>query len=239
MQGLYILVTRSIIMNDTCGSPEGCAGVRDEFSYFTVLTYWGLLFYFLFAALHTLTYAVKGQPLIHRFPRPLKALHALFYSTVVTYPFLVTIVYWAILYEDPWYAETFDAWKEVSQHAVNSFFALFELVVPRTEPLPWIHAFWLVVILALYLALAYITYATKGFYPYSFLDPGPDGPGGRGWVAVYCVIILVATLVIFLVVRYLILLRVWVTESKMGMHGKTVAMKPRRRNDIELGAMPK
>lgn len=101
--------------------------MRTEFSYFTVLTYWGLLFYFLIAAAHTLTYALTTRPLLDRFPRPLQALHSLYYTTVVTYPFLVTIIYWAVLYEGPWYGTTYQAWKEVSQHGINSFFALFEL----------------------------------------------------------------------------------------------------------------
>lgn len=156
----------------------------------------------------------------------------------MTFPFLVTIVYWAVLYEGPWYATTYQAWKEVSQHAINSFFALFELLVPRTAPPPWVHILWVVVILALYLALAYVTHATKGFYPYSFLDPGPAGPGGSGWVAAYIVIILVATIVIFVVVKTIIWARVWLTERKMGMDGKFAGRRGVG-GDVEMTGVPK
>lgn len=41
-----------------------------------------------------------------------------------------------------------------------------------------------------------------------------------GVVAAYIVGILVAAIIIFLVVKYLILLRVWVTEKKLGKTGK-------------------
>ncbi|KEZ42366.1 hypothetical protein SAPIO_CDS5542 [Scedosporium apiospermum] len=231
--GLYILITRLLIIGKTCASDTGCAPVRNEFSYFTVLTYWGLTFYFIVASLHTLTYALTTRPLLDRFPRPLQALHSLFYTTVVTYPFLVTIVYWAILYDGPWYTVTYNGWKEISQHGLNSAFALFEVAFPRTAPPPWIHILWLIIILALYLALAYITHATKGFYPYDFLDSGPDGPGGPGWVAVYIICILVAVIVIFVVVKAIIWFRVWVTERKMHMDGK-FAHQRRTEHDPEI-----
>ncbi|PKS12773.1 hypothetical protein jhhlp_000984 [Lomentospora prolificans] len=234
---LYIFLTRLIVIGKTCVD-QGCGLVRDEFSYFTVLTYWGLAFYFLFASIHTLTYALTSRPLLDRFPRPLKALHSLFYTTVTTYPFLVTIVYWGILYEGPWPTVEFDNWKNISQHGINSAFALFEVIFPRTAPYPWVHVLWLLVILALYLGLAYLTHATKGFYTYSFLDPGPDGPGGRGWVAVYIIVIAVAIVVIYVVVKAIIWFRYWVTERKMHMDGKFAAQR-QVNHDAEMAAVHK
>ncbi|EDO03777.1 hypothetical protein SS1G_06258 [Sclerotinia sclerotiorum 1980 UF-70] len=74
--------------------PNGTAAARFEFSYFTILCYWGLAFYFAISAVHTFTYARSGTPLLSRFPRPLQALHALYNSTIMCYPPLVTIVYW-------------------------------------------------------------------------------------------------------------------------------------------------
>jgi hypothetical protein len=74
-----------------------------------------------------------------------------------------------------------------------------------------------IIILALYLGLAYLTHATQGFYTYGFLDLQKNS---SGIVAAYIVGILVAAIIIFLIVRYLILLRVWVTEKKLGMTGK-------------------
>ncbi|KAF2728301.1 hypothetical protein EJ04DRAFT_504279 [Polyplosphaeria fusca] len=198
----------------------GTHGMSQEsehsFSYFTNLTYWGLAFYFAFSALHTCSYWLTGDTLLTRWPKVLQVAHSIFYSTVVVYPWLVTIVYWAILYSDR-FPDSFSAWTNVSQHGLNSFYALFEIIFPRTAPLPFINLIPIVVILALYLGLAYLTYATQGFYVYSFLD---DQKNSRGLVAGYIVGILVAGIVIFLIVRYLIVLRVWVTEKKLGRNGK-------------------
>lgn len=164
-----------------------------------------------------MTYAIAGRPLLDRFPRPLQALHSLFYTTIVVYPFIVTIVYWARLYSGTWFPDAFGAWSNISQHGMNSFFALFEIVVPRTDVPPPVHMLWLIVILALYLGLAYLTKATKGFYVYSFLDPGVDG---KGAVAGYVFGIAAACLIIFWVAWGLIRLRKWLTEEKLGKDGK-------------------
>lgn len=88
--------------------------IGQEFSYFTVLTYWGILFYFLVAGVHTLVYSVKGRAWLDSWPRALQALHSFLYTTVVTLPFLVTIVYWAVLYDGPWFPVVFDGWSNVS-----------------------------------------------------------------------------------------------------------------------------
>jgi hypothetical protein len=205
--------------------------VSDEFSYFTILTYWGLAFYFLIAAIHTLTYARTGAPLLDRFPRPLQALHAFYYTTVTTFPPLVTIVYWVLLYKAPWFPEEFNAWSNVSQHGLNSLFALFEIIVPRTAMPYWIHMLWLTIILGLYLGVAYITRATKGFYTYSFLDPGN---GGSGKVAAYVWGIEAAILVVYLIVKGLIALRLWITESKLHMDGKFANRRSWRDGDAEM-----
>ena len=71
----------------------GCTEAGDDFSYFTVLTYWGLGFYFLVSAVHTFTYAYTGTALLDRFPRALQALHSFYYTSAVVFPFVVTIVY--------------------------------------------------------------------------------------------------------------------------------------------------
>ena len=87
---------------------------RQWFSYFTNLSYFGLAFFFLFAGLHSLSYALKGESWLNKWPRPLQAAHSIFYPTVVVFPPLVTVVYWVILYDD-WFTVTEDAWSNVSQ----------------------------------------------------------------------------------------------------------------------------
>jgi hypothetical protein len=217
VQCLYVFTTIIFGLAWQCAKDvTGCDAARAQFSYFTSLTYWGLGFYFLAAAIHTFTYARSGVPLLDRFPRPLQALHSALYTTIIVYPFVVTIVYWGRLYSGTWFAEVFDGWSNVSKHLLNSVFALFEIVVPRTDLPPPVHMTWLVLVLALYLALAYITQATKGFYPYDFLNPHSQG----ALVAAYVFGIAVGCLIVFGLAWGAIWLRKYVTETKLGKNGK-------------------
>lgn len=102
-----------------------------------------------------------------------------------------------------WWCFSDIAGSQVSQHALNSFYALFEILLTRTSPPPPLHLLFLIIILGLYLALAYICRATEGFYVYNFLDPST----GAGHVAGYCIGILVAACVIFGIVWVVIWLR--------------------------------
>jgi hypothetical protein len=97
-----------------------------ELSYFTSLTFWGIAFYFLISAIHTFLYARRGYAPLDHWPRPLQALHSLLYTTVVTFPFLVTIVYWVLLYDGTWFPNQFNAWSDVSlltpyAHLIQTF----------------------------------------------------------------------------------------------------------------------
>ena len=127
-----------------------------------------------------------------------------------------TVVYWSLIFTS--FNSRFEVWSNVSQHALNTVFCLTEIFLARTDPLPWIHLLWLIIILCLYLGVAFITFATEHFYVYSFLDDTKKG--GRGRVAAYIFGILAAAIVVFIIVRYVILLRKWVTETKLGMAGK-------------------
>jgi uncharacterized membrane protein len=126
------------------------------------------------------------------------------------------VVYWALIFDG--FLDRFELWSNVSEHALNSVFSLFELIFARTEPLPWIHVLWLVIILALYLAVAFITHASAHWWVYTFLDDSRKG--GQGRVAGYIIGILVACIIVFIIVRYLILLRQWVVEKKLGKTGQ-------------------
>lgn len=237
LQGLYGIFVELFASGWYCTHADygGCEQAGDSFSYFTVLTYWGLAFYNLTAAVHTLTYARTGTPLLDRFPRALQALHAFYYTTVTTYPFIVTAVYWGVIFPGVWFTDEYSGWSNVSQHALNSVFALFEIVVPRTPLPPWIHALWLIVVLALYLALAYVTHATKGFYTYTFLDIEKQG---SAITAAWIIAIAVAAVVIYLLVRGLLWLRLWLTEKKAGMDGRFAGQPAALRStaDVELGS---
>jgi hypothetical protein len=84
---LYAFVTILFVIGWD-GTHFGTAG--QTFSYFTHLTYWGLAFYNAFAALHAGSYWLTGTPLLAKWPRVLQEMHSAYYTTIVTYPFLVT-----------------------------------------------------------------------------------------------------------------------------------------------------
>lgn len=90
------------------------------------------------------------------------------------------------------------------------------------------HIVFLILILLLYLAVAYITRATEGFYVYSFLNPAK----GRGRVAAYCIGIAVAIVVIFVVVWCLVWLRRRLTGA--GKRSKKDVAKGERDADRPL-----
>lgn len=62
----------------------------ESFSYFTVLGYWGAAFYYAFAAAHTASYWLYGTSWLQKWPRALQWAHSCYYSTVTTFPFIVT-----------------------------------------------------------------------------------------------------------------------------------------------------
>lgn len=94
---------------------------RHFFSYFTDLTYCGLAFYFLFSALHTFSYERTGKSWLQNWPRPLQAAHAIYYTTAVTYPILVTLVFWVVLYTT-WFPIVEQGWSNVGEPSLTFAF---------------------------------------------------------------------------------------------------------------------
>ncbi|KAI0440114.1 hypothetical protein F4803DRAFT_490420 [Xylaria telfairii] len=225
---LYAFTTLLFNIGYNCARPSlgGCSTAGDSFSYFTVLTYWGLGFYFLISAYHTFMYRRRGggSAPLNSWPRVLQWLHSAFYSTATTFPFLVLIVFWALLAAPTTLSTPYSAWSNISQHIFNAVFATVEIVLPRTTPAPWDHLPLQLFLLTLYLALAYLTHATKGFYTYSFLDVERQG----SLVAAYVFGIAIGICILFSVVQGLIWLRLWVTETKLGFDGVVVQKDARR-----------
>ncbi|GJJ16314.1 hypothetical protein Clacol_010611 [Clathrus columnatus] len=101
---------------------------------------------------------------LQRWPRILQALHSILWTTITAFAPLVTIVYWGLLADASVFNARFSAWQELSVHALNTAFALFEIFLTNCGPQPPFHIIFLVLILAAYLGVAYITRATQGFY---------------------------------------------------------------------------
>jgi len=190
--GFYsiVVVIVDIVLTATTGD------IDSYFSYFTDITYIALTFYFLFASFHTLWYARTGKSPLNRWYRPFQLAHTVLFSTIITYPIIVTIVFWTLLSSGSTFATAQSTWSNISKHALNSAYCLFEILFSAVGLQPWSHIIFLVLFLAMYLGVAYITKATQGFYVYSFLNPS-KGP----ILAAYIVGILVGSIFVFAIVN--------------------------------------
>jgi len=213
---LYTLIVSVIILVWDARKLEGGSNVDSFFSYFTNLSYIGICAYFFASGVQTFAYArnrnyyqskSSGYPLQH-WPWILRYLHGLLFSTIVTFPLLVTIVYWVLLSSAATFSTPFIAWSNVSKHILNSVLAIFEITLTNVGPLPWIDMLASIVILGCYLGVAYITHDTQGIYTYSFLDPKSEGK----LLAAYIVGIAVGQCIIFLIVTGVIHLREWIIQ---------------------------
>ncbi|KAG8925410.1 hypothetical protein FRC01_010239 [Tulasnella sp. 417] len=179
------------------------------FSYFTNLCYVGMCAYFWASAVQTLAFssrlrkaaAAKARPTegreypLQQWPRFLQLLHVFLACTIFVFPFVVTIVFWALL-ADGAFSSEFNSWKNISVHALNAAFALLEILFSRIVP-QWSNIPILILVLGGYIGVAYITHATQGFYTYSFLDPSH----GTGKLVGYIVGIPVAAIIILAIIK--------------------------------------
>ncbi|KAF8873884.1 hypothetical protein BD779DRAFT_1651896 [Infundibulicybe gibba] len=176
--GLFGLSSIIVVLVHEIQSGEGAG----YFSYFTRLSLIGLMAYF---------GAVQSWHVV------LRQMHVLLYTTIVTFPLLVTIVYWALLVSPSTFKTSYSSYANVSQHLLNAAFALFEIICTNVLPMPWIHLPITLLLLIGYLGVAYITHADQGFYPYPFLEPGKEGIK----LAVYILGVGVAQCLVFNLVR--------------------------------------
>ncbi|PPQ75684.1 hypothetical protein CVT26_001518 [Gymnopilus dilepis] len=203
---------------------------QSYFSYFTYLSYIGVCAYYWASGVQTASYALRwrkagagaGYPL-QRWPKILQALHVILQMTITTFPFLVTIVYWALLSSPSTFATQFSSWSNISVHALNSVWAFTEILLSNSPPAPWITIIPGVMILGAYLGVAYITKDTQGFYTYSFLDPHKEGPKLAGFI----IGIAVGFIIIFCIVRGIVVLRQrWASRSGriLATHGDSASL---------------
>ncbi|KAG2140545.1 uncharacterized protein EDB93DRAFT_680529 [Suillus bovinus] len=178
---------------------------RSFFSYFTDLSYVGLVAYFWASSVQTIVFVLWGQKAypLQRWPRILQLLHVLLYTTITIFPIIVTVVFWTLLASSSTFSTQYSAWSNVSQHAMNSSFALFEILLTNAGPSPWSHIVPCFILFACYLGVAYITHATQGFYTYSFLNPSVE----HGLLGAYIVGMGVGYCILFTIVKGICTLR--------------------------------
>jgi hypothetical protein len=175
------------------------AAIGQSFSFFTYLTFWSLGFYFLVSSVHTFVYAFRQQTWLHKWPEALQLAHSLYYSTVTTFPFLVTIVFWGTM-NSGWPAGRFEQWMNLSVHGLNSVFAIAEIVLPATEAPPVSHLSVVLLVLSVYLGLSYLTRYTQGFYVYEWMNPAH----GKLSIILHVLGYAAGMIAIFFIVRYAI-----------------------------------
>lgn len=83
----------------------------------------------------------------------------------------VTIAYWGTLWGRVWIEQRYVEWLNLSVYTLNSGFALEEIIIPATSAPPLTHLCVVLLILSLYLGLAYLTKATQGWYVYEWMNP--------------------------------------------------------------------
>lgn len=89
---LYAFIVLFYIIGswESSNDPDDASNAGRSFSFFTVLSYWGLAFYFAFAAVHTASLALKGKAWLESWPGWLGWLHSAFYATVTVFPWVIT-----------------------------------------------------------------------------------------------------------------------------------------------------
>lgn len=186
------------------------AAIGQSFSFFTYLTFWSLGFYFLVSSIHTFMFALYQRTWLHSWPKSLQLAHSMYYSTITSFPFLVTIVFWGTM-NSGWPTGRFEQWMNISVHAINSIFALTEIVLPATDPLPWSHLSIVLAILSGYLGLAYLTKETQNFYVYEWMNPAH----GTTSVLLHILAYAGGMTVLFVMARYAIVLRNLLVERRI------------------------
>ncbi|KAH7073911.1 hypothetical protein BKA63DRAFT_43205 [Paraphoma chrysanthemicola] len=200
--------------------------IGQSFSFFTYLTFWSLGFYFLISSIHTFTYAFRQRTWLHNWPKPLQLAHSLYYSSITSFPFLVTIVFWGTM-NSGWPAGRFEQWINISVHGLNSVFAIVEIVLPATQAPPITHLSIVLLVLSVYLGLAYITRYTQGFYVYEWMNPAH----GNASVILHVLGYAGGMIAIFVIVRYAISMRNMLAEKMELRRGEGLREKAIKLDD--------
>ncbi|KAH7412117.1 hypothetical protein DE146DRAFT_603124 [Phaeosphaeria sp. MPI-PUGE-AT-0046c] len=184
------------------------AAIGQSFSFFTYLTFWSLGSYFLISSIHTFVYFFHQRTWLHTWPRLLQLAHSMYYTSVTSFPFLVTIVFWGTM-NSGWPAGRFEQWINISVHGLNSLFATVEIVLPATIPPPITHLGVVLGVLSVYLGLAYITRLTQDFYVYEWMNPAH----GNASIILHVLGYAGGMIAIFFLVRYAIVARNMLAEK--------------------------
>ena len=125
------------------------ADIDEYFSFFTNITYISLAFYFLHAGFETIWYSQTGVSPLNRWWRPFQLAHTVLFTTIITFPIVVTVVFWSLLSGPSTFSSLWNAWSNISKHALNSVFSLFEIFFSAVGLQPWSHIIWIIFFLGI------------------------------------------------------------------------------------------
>ncbi|KAF8981720.1 hypothetical protein BGZ46_002383 [Entomortierella lignicola] len=170
----------------------------DYFKYFTHLTYFGLMSYFLASTLWGYFYLRQPESERANWVKsgsPWWAYtHWLLYATVVTFSVIVPIVFWSLLASGISSWTPLEYYQNISEHALDGVFgALFEMTLNRHFLQP-VHSFFVAAVMILYMFWAFVVYAATGGWVYPFLawSQGPKA-------AIYYIAIAIALFIVYFV----------------------------------------
>jgi len=198
-------------------------GASEYYTFFTRMSYIAITTYLASAALNTWLFdrslrkarlALVARPSypLQTWPKPLRFLYMLLWTTVAAFPPMVTVVFWLLLAKGDATEPGYHLWSNISFHALNTVFVLVELVFSRT-PLLWTFSAFLPVIELLYFGLANIVHSTQGFFPYSFMDPAVVGKK----VPLYVAGVALAGMLSFSIMWGISRLRDWLRPAAKGI----------------------
>ncbi|KAJ1719762.1 hypothetical protein LPJ53_005525 [Coemansia erecta] len=145
--------------------------MRSHFVYFTYLCHTGLLFYLLASLIHTVQlWRRPTDTLFSRMPHVLQLMHWLLFASALLFSTVVSVMFWTMIYEKDEYRGV-RRWVNASVHGTNVGFMWMDMLVGAMVFCPhWSHPLVLALVVALYLALAYVNEAVNGWFTYDFID---------------------------------------------------------------------
>ncbi|CAO3653847.1 unnamed protein product [Mucor hiemalis] len=171
------------------------------FAFFTTLTFVGLHAYNVTACVHHFRYLRnKNMNFMLNQPSFLNYLYVYLYCTVVTFNIVTPVVFWSILAKGYSPKDVMGLWLNVSLHLVTFFIMIIDVILNRMR-IPIRMVIFVILTVLFYMFLAFIVYATNGFWVYPFLDWKQGGKAAIWYVAV--ALIVVVSFFIQVLIHYL------------------------------------
>ncbi|KAI9340750.1 hypothetical protein BD770DRAFT_476527 [Pilaira anomala] len=167
---------------------------QNIFAFFTNLTFVGLHAYLITATVHHFRYLrSKNVNSFFNQHAVLNYLYVYLYCTVITFNIVTPVVYWALLAGGSEETTPRSVWLNVSVHGVSFFLMIIDVIFNRMK-IPIRMIMFVLVTVVIYMCLAFVVYATQGFWVYPFLE-WDQGPKAAIW---YVAVAAIVTLSFFL-----------------------------------------